>query len=162
MVRVHCKHEQETEQTAAAFSAFIKCGDALLLSGEMGTGKSVFTRALARALGIDGPIPSPTFTILLIHDGPNGKLYHFDLYRLENEDELYEMGLNEMIPPDDGIAVVEWPEICASAMPDKAVRICLEYDGDDPERRILSIDLVDEQADEALRARLTGLGIETE
>ena len=162
MVRVYCKSEQETEQTAAAFSAFIRCRDTVLLSGEMGTGKSVFTRALAKAMGIDGPVPSPTFTILLIHDGPKEKLYHFDLYRLENEDELYEMGLDEMIPPDDGIAVVEWPEICASAMPEDAVRIRLEYAGENPDERILFIDLPDEQDSLALKRRLADLGIETE
>ena len=67
----------------------MRAGDVVLLTGEMGAGKSVLTRAAARAMGVEGPVPSPTFTILNIHEGRVIRLYHFDLYRLSDADELY-------------------------------------------------------------------------
>ena len=67
----------------------MRVGDVVLLTGEMGAGKSVLTRAAAHAMGVEGPVPSPTFTILNIHEGRAIRLYHFDLYRLSDADELY-------------------------------------------------------------------------
>ena len=78
----------------------MRAGDVVLLTGEMGAGKSVLTRAAARAMGVEGPVPSPTFTILNIHEGRAMRLYHFDLYRLSDADELYGMGLDEYIPAE--------------------------------------------------------------
>ncbi len=161
MVCVHCKNEQETERVGALLGRLMVCSEVLLLSGEMGTGKSVLTRGLAAQLGIDGPVPSPTFTILLIHESSKINLYHFDLYRLENEDELYEMGLDEMIPPDDGIAVIEWPQNCASAMPDKCFRVELEYVADAPDERVLNIELPSVSREQDFRALVLESGIES-
>lgn len=110
-----------------ALGACLRPGDVVLLTGEMGAGKSVFTRAAARGMGVEGPVPSPTFTILNIHDGKRMKLYHFDLYRLENEDELYEMGLEEFIPPMDGAVMIEWPQMAQGAMPESALLVELAY-----------------------------------
>ena len=93
----------------------------------MGAGKSVLTRAAARGLGVIGPVPSPTFTILNIHEGERIKLYHFDLYRLEGEDALYEMGLDEFIPARDGASLIEWPQMAAEAMPEDHLSIDLRY-----------------------------------
>lgn len=103
----------------------------MLLEGEMGAGKSVLTRAAARGMGVEGPVPSPTFTILNIHEGRAMKLYHFDLYRLEGEDALYEMGLEEYIPARDGASLIEWPQMAQEAMPRDhlAIEICYADDG---------------------------------
>lgn len=160
MVCVHCKNEKETERVGALLGGQMTCSDVLLLSGEMGTGKSVLTRGLAARLGIEGPIPSPTFTILLIHEGSGLTLYHFDLYRLENEDELYEMGLDEMIPPDNGVAVIEWPQNCAMAMPEKCFRVSLAYVPDAPEERILNMDFPENSLEQRFRAAAQAAGIE--
>ena len=160
MVCVHCRNERETERVGALLGRQMSCSDVLLLSGEMGTGKSVLTRGLAAQLGIDGPIPSPTFTILLIHEGSGPALYHFDLYRLENEDELYEMGLDEMIPPDNGIAVIEWPQNCAAAMPERCFRAELAYVPDAPEERNLKIELPEENLEQRFRTEVQASGIE--
>ena len=108
----------------------------MLLEGEMGAGKSVLTRAAARGMGIEGPVPSPTFTILNVHEGRGMKLYHFDLYRLEGEDALYEMGLDEFIPAHDGASLIEWPQMAAEAMPEDALHIELAYAEDGLAREI--------------------------
>ena len=102
----------------------------------MGAGKSVLTRAAARGLGVVGPVPSPTFTILNIHEGERIKLYHFDLYRLEGEDALYEMGLDEFIPARDGASLIEWPQMASEAMPEDHLSIDIRYAMDGEAREI--------------------------
>ena len=105
----------------------LRAGDVILLRGEMGAGKSVLTRAAAAGMGVDGPVPSPTFTILNIHEGTDLKLYHFDLYRLESADALWEMGLEEYIPSADGATFIEWPQMAEEAMPEDVLEIAIEY-----------------------------------
>ena len=122
-----CENERDTQRLGRALGACLRPGDVVLLTGEMGAGKSVLTRAAAQGMGVQGPVPSPTFTILNIHEGARMKLYHFDLYRLEGEDALYEMGLDEFIPPADGAAMIEWPQMAEGAMPEDALRVELAY-----------------------------------
>ena len=102
-------------------------GDVILLQGEMGAGKSVLTRAAARGMGVEGPVPSPTFTILNIHEGTSLNLYHFDLYRLESADALFEMGLEEYIPSLDGATFIEWPQMAQEAMPESVLEVNITY-----------------------------------
>ena len=107
------------EQTRAFAEKLASClsrGDVLLFYGDLGAGKSEFIRGLARGLGISGPIASPSFTIMNLYDEGRLPLYHFDWYRLESSDELYEMGLDEYLG-GDGIACVEWPTQCPDAIP---------------------------------------------
>jgi len=127
--------ERLTRRLGRSIGACMRAGDVVLLRGEMGAGKSVLTRAAARAMGVDGPVPSPTFTILNIHEGRDLKLYHFDLYRLEGADALYEMGLEEYIPARDGATFVEWPEMAEDAMPPDALTVTLSYAADGLARR---------------------------
>ena len=128
--------EAQTRRLGRALGACLRAGDVVLLRGEMGAGKSVLTRAAARGMGIEGPVPSPTFTILNIHEGREIKLYHFDLYRLEGVDALYEMGLEEYIPARDGAAFIEWPEMAEEAMPEDALTVTLTYEEDGMARRV--------------------------
>ncbi len=107
--------------------AILRAGDVILLRGEMGAGKSVLTRAAARGMGVSGPVPSPTFTILNIHEGSALRLYHFDLYRLESADALWEMGLEEYIPSADGASFIEWPQMAEEAMPEDVLDIEIVY-----------------------------------
>ena len=100
----------------------LRPGECILLSGEMGAGKSVFTRGMARGMGITEPIPSPTFTIMNVHEGPT-RLYHFDFYRLSGPEELYAAGLDEFIPPEDGVAAIEWPDLVPEVLPEGALRL---------------------------------------
>ena len=125
-----------TQRLGYCLGACLAVGDVVLLTGEMGAGKSVLTRAAARGMGITGPVPSPTFTILNVHEGSKMKLYHFDLYRLEGEDALYEMGLDEFIPARDGASLIEWPQMAAEAMMEDALAIELSYAQDGMAREI--------------------------
>lgn len=127
MVHIHCHTEKQTQRLGNCLGACLRPGDVVLLRGEMGAGKSVLTRAAARAMGVEGPVPSPTFTILNIHEGCAMNLYHFDLYRLEGADALYEMGLEEYIPAKDGASLIEWPEMAEEAMPESVLEITLRY-----------------------------------
>lgn len=81
-------------------------GALILLEGELGAGKTVFARGVGRGLGVRGPIGSPTFNILIVY---NGRLpfHHFDLYRLEDDEELFELGIDEYLE-GDGVTLVEW------------------------------------------------------
>ena len=130
MVSFQLEREEQTQRLGMALGACLRAGDVVLLRGEMGAGKSVLTRAAARAMGVSGPVPSPTFTILNIHEGTGMRLYHFDLYRLEGADALYEMGLEEYIPADDGATFIEWPEMAEEAMPEDALTVTLAYGED--------------------------------
>lgn len=114
----------ETRTLGERLASSFRPGDVLLLLGDMGVGKSELTRGIARGLGIQGPVASPTFTILQVYDEGHIPLYHFDWYRLESADELYEMGMDEYLG-GDGIAIIEWPSQCPEAIPPCRLEITL-------------------------------------
>lgn len=114
----------ETRTLGERLASSLRPGDVLLLLGDMGAGKSELTRGIARGLGIQGPVASPTFTILQVYDEGHIPLYHFDWYRLESTDELYEMGMDEYLG-GDGIAIIEWPSQCPEAIPPCRLEITL-------------------------------------
>ena len=93
-LRLKTRSEDDTFALGRALGAFLRPGDALLLSGDLGTGKSVLARGAARSLGVEGPMPSPSFTILFPYEG-KCPVYHFDLYRLSGPDEFEAAGLYE-------------------------------------------------------------------
>ncbi len=127
------RSESETMRFASRLADMLNEGDTLLLEGDLGTGKSVIARGVARALGVAGAMPSPTFVLMIPYAGRK-KIYHFDLYRLADPDEFYEAGLDEYIG-GDGIALVEWPEM-AELSPDPALRVILSRGNADDDRRI--------------------------
>ena len=96
----------------------------------MGAGKSELTRGIASGLGIDGPVSSPSFTILQVYEDGRIPLYHFDWYRMESVEELYELGMEEYLG-GDGIAVVEWPTRCPEAVPENYLEITFTSLGED-------------------------------
>ena len=107
----------ETRAMGRQLAASLQPGDVLLLYGDLGAGKSELTRGIAEGLGVSGPVTSPSFTILNVYDDGRIPLYHFDWYRLESAEELYEMGMDEYLG-GDGVAVVEWPTQCPEAIPE--------------------------------------------
>lgn len=125
MIRLFCPNEETTRRLGFCLGARLRPEDVVLLKGEMGAGKSVLARAAARGMGVSGPVPSPTFTLLNVHEGREMRLYHFDLYRLEGADALYEMGLEEYIPAPDGATLIEWPQRAGEAMPERALVVTL-------------------------------------
>lgn len=103
------RSEADTLAFAQRLAQMLDAGDTVLLNGDLGVGKSVIARGVAKGLDIQGPMPSPTFTIMIPYEGTK-KLYHFDLYRLADPDEFYAAGLEEFVG-GDGVALVEWPEM---------------------------------------------------
>ena len=106
--RLKTRSEEDTFELGRALGAFLRPGDAMLLSGDLGAGKSVLARGAARALGVEGPMPSPSFTIMFPYEG-RVPVYHFDLYRLSGQDEFEAAGLDEWFG-GRGVCLVEWPE----------------------------------------------------
>ncbi len=111
----------------------LRAGDVILLEGELGAGKSELARGIAKGLGVAETVTSPSFTILNVYDSGRIPLYHFDWYRVEDEEELYELGLDEFLG-GDGAALVEWPERCPDAVPETCLRIRIEAVGENRRR----------------------------
>ncbi len=128
------KSAGETRALGERIAGQLQPGDVLLLEGDLGAGKSELTRGIARGLGVTETVTSPSFTILNVYESGRCPLYHFDWYRLESADELYELGMDEYLG-GDGIAVIEWPGQCPDAVPENAMRIRLEAAGKN-ERKI--------------------------
>lgn len=142
------RSEADTLRFAGRLSDMLKAGDSVLLHGDLGAGKSVFARGVARGMGVTGAMPSPTFTLMIPYEG-NKKLYHFDLYRLNDPDEFYAAGLEEFIG-GDGVALVEWPEM-AEIDPVPCLHVTIRRGGDENEREI-GIECVGTELDAALLA----------
>lgn len=121
---------EETRALGARLAQQLLPGDALMLAGDMGAGKSELTRGIARGLGVTGYVPSPTFTILQVYDAGRLPLYHFDWYRLSGAEELYELSMDEYLYAD-GVAVVEWPSQAEDAVPERHLEITITPVGDD-------------------------------
>ena len=100
------KSSEETIAAAKEFAAGLCGGDVVLLSGELGAGKTTFTKGIALALGVKERITSPTFTIVKEYEGEKLRLYHMDMYRLSGD--ITELGLEEYLGREDGVSVIEW------------------------------------------------------
>ncbi len=120
----------ETRALGERLASGLQPGDTVILEGELGAGKSELARGIARGLGVTETVTSPSFTILNVYESGRCPLYHFDWYRLESEEELYELGMDEYLG-GDGIAVVEWAERCPDAVPEDCIRIRLEATGEE-------------------------------
>lgn len=100
--------ETATAELGARIARGLEPGDAVLLKGELGAGKTTLARAILRALGVEGHVPSPTFTLVQSYQAHDLALFHFDLYRIESPRELAELGIDDAL--EEGVALVEWPE----------------------------------------------------
>ena len=102
------KNIEQTISFAKSLSEKFSGGEILLLSGELGAGKTAFTKGIALGLNIKSIITSPTFTIMNMYSSGKLNLYHFDMYRIEDERDIYELGFNEFIGNPNGVCCVEW------------------------------------------------------
>jgi tRNA threonylcarbamoyladenosine biosynthesis protein TsaE len=136
--------EADTFAFGRALGACLRAGDCVLLTGDLGAGKSVLVRGVADAHGVTGAMPSPTFVLMIPYEG-DVKIYHFDLYRLGDPDEFYEAGLEEFVG-GDGIALIEWPQM-ADLHPAGAVHVELRRGAGDDDRVICVTGLTDEKLD---------------
>ncbi|HIU88533.1 MAG TPA: tRNA (adenosine(37)-N6)-threonylcarbamoyltransferase complex ATPase subunit type 1 TsaE [Candidatus Avilachnospira avistercoris] len=118
---------KETMELGERLGREARCGDIFLLSGDLGCGKTVFAKGFAKGLGIDEDITSPTFTILREYEGGRLRLAHFDAYRIEDADEMYEIGFEDYLY-GDGVCLIEWPEMVEELIPDSAKLIRITKD----------------------------------
>ena len=114
---------EETKSLARKLAAKAERGDCYCLVGDLGAGKTEFTRAFIRELCGEITVASPTFNILQIYEG-DIPIYHFDFYRIKNEADLVEIGLEEAL--EKGICVIEWPQVAENLLPEKRVNIHIE------------------------------------
>ena len=101
--------QEETIALGERLGALLQMGDVLVLTGDLGAGKTQLTKGIAVGMGVEDDVTSPTFNILMVYDGADMPLYHFDLYRLDDPDQLEDIGLYEMLD-GDGACVIEWGE----------------------------------------------------
>lgn len=126
---LHLPDEAATQALGRTLAASLRAGDAVCLTGPLGAGKSTLARALIRALTTpDEEVPSPTFTLVQFYETPAFPLAHFDLYRLSDPDEAYEIGLDEAL--DNGVALIEWPQRLEERLPATRLDIDIALDGD--------------------------------
>jgi len=134
-----------TAAFAGHFVPFARPGNTLLLSGEIGAGKTHFARSLIRLLDPGAfEVPSPTFTLVQVYDGPGTEVWHADLYRLTSPDDCVELGLTEAF--DTAFCLVEWPDRLGDAAPDNA--LTLDFAPlEDPDARKLTLRWTDPRWD---------------
>jgi tRNA threonylcarbamoyladenosine biosynthesis protein TsaE len=149
--RYESEAEAETMRLAARIAGVAEAGDVLALGGPLGAGKTVFARGFIRALtSPDEEIPSPTFTLVQVYEGPDCPIHHFDLYRIERADELYELGIEEAFA--EGITLIEWPERARGFANERWLTVVFAIDDDAAEKRAISF-----RPGAAWRARLERL-----
>jgi tRNA threonylcarbamoyladenosine biosynthesis protein TsaE len=113
----------ETAVLGARIAALLSPGDAVALEGDLGAGKTTLARAILEALGFGETVPSPTFTLVQRYETPHLAVAHFDLYRVEREEEIDELGLDEALT--EGAVLIEWPERAGSRLPADALHVQL-------------------------------------
>ena len=125
----------ETEALGQRLAERLQPGDVIAYTGDLGAGKTAFTRGLARGLGITERITSPTFTIVNEYQGGRLPLFHFDMYRLGSSEELYEIGWEDYLARG-GVCAVEWSEIVADALEEDCIRVDIRQGDMDHQRKI--------------------------
>ena len=138
---IESRSEKDTFALGQKLGGDCRPGDIVLLNGDLGVGKTVFTKGFGKGLGIEEPISSPTFTIMQIYESGRLPLYHFDVYRIADPDEMDEIGYEDYFF-GDGVTLVEWASLIEELLPPEAIRIRIEKN---PEKgmdyRLITIDV---------------------
>ena len=137
MKRIITRSEQETKEVARELASKIGKNAVIVLSGELGAGKTKFTEGFLSYFGLENEISSPTFTIVNEYRNNKATIYHFDVYRLSDVDEFYAIGGEEYFTK--GICIIEWGEIIEEILPRDCVRIDIKKDENDLAKRIIEI-----------------------
>lgn len=127
----------ETERLGQALARTLCAGAVVAFTGDLGAGKTAFTRGLARGLGVTGQVTSPTFTIVNEYEGNRLPLFHFDMYRLSGSDELFDIGWEDYLARG-GVCAVEWSENIVDALENDCIRVDIRR-GDHDEQRVITI-----------------------
>ena len=119
------KNEHETELVGEGFAAALPKGAVIAMYGDLGAGKTAFVRGMAKGMGLDCRVSSPTFTIVNEYLGER-ELIHFDMYRLKSPEEAFEIGIEDAF--SEGVSLIEWPEKIGNLLPKKHIRVLIEPD----------------------------------
>ena len=131
---------EETEALGARLAGALKAGGVVAFTGDLGAGKTAFVSGMARALGVEERVTSPTFTIVNEYEGGRLPLFHFDMYRLDSADELFHIGWEDYLARG-GVCAVEWSERVDEALPEGAVFITFARPAAEPEHaRVITIE----------------------
>ncbi len=132
--------ELETLKLGEKLAKNAYAGEIITLDGDLGSGKTVFAKGFARGLGIDEPITSPTFTIVREYESGRLPLYHFDVYRIDSPDEMYEVGFDDYLF-GNGVCIIEWAENIREILPENIVRISIKRsDTENFDARIIELE----------------------
>ncbi|MCX7880580.1 MAG: tRNA (adenosine(37)-N6)-threonylcarbamoyltransferase complex ATPase subunit type 1 TsaE [Ignavibacteria bacterium] len=146
MERYNSKSEEETKQIAFEFSKRLKIGDLVALVGELGTGKTLFIRGVGNYFKINEIVTSPSFTIINLYNGlfesKSFNIYHIDLYRIKNINEIIDLGFSEIIASPNSIFFIEWAEKAFDLITPPYYKITFENVEENPDHRIITLELV--------------------
>jgi len=131
--------EEETVKIARDLAENISKGDIIVLSGELGSGKTKFVEGFLSYFGLENEVSSPTFTILNEYTSEDTNIYHFDIYRLKDSDEFYNLGFFEYF--DKGISLIEWGEMIENIIPKSYIKVTFLKDESDENTRYINIHL---------------------
>ena len=137
---------RETARIGSALGQYAEAGDVFLLSGELGAGKTCLTQGIAKGLGVDGYVRSPTFVLVSVHQG-RLPLYHIDIYRLDEVAEVVDLGLEEYLA-GDGVSVIEWASKALEVFPQPYVLVTLTYEGEN--ERLIQLEAMGERYESLL------------
>ena len=130
--------EEETKKFAKEFAKKLKVGDVIVLTGDLGSGKTKFVEGILSNFGLENEISSPTFTIVNEYKKDDINIYHFDVYRLEDSDEFYAIGGEEYF--EKGICLIEWGEIIENILPKKHITVTFKRNLDEENKREIEIE----------------------
>ncbi len=147
-VKLISHNEKETLDIGKTLASLLKKGDTVVLTGELGSGKTKLTEGILTYYGLEDEISSPTFTIVNEYIKDDIKIFHFDVYRLEDSSEFYAIGGEEYF--ENGICIIEWGEIIQDALPKDYIHIQFERNDNDENTRILNLTSYGEKYDELL------------
>lgn len=138
MKKIISNSEEETKLIGRKFAKDLKNGDVIVLTGDLGSGKTKFTEGVLQFFGLENEISSPTFNIVNEYVNRDVNVYHFDVYRLEDEDEFYAIGGEEYF--EKGICLIEWGEMIEHALPNKYIQISFSRNLEDENLREIVIE----------------------
>jgi tRNA threonylcarbamoyl adenosine modification protein YjeE len=130
-LRLTTESSDHTERLGEIIGAWLRPGDVILLHGDLGAGKTTLTKGIARVLGVQDTVASPSFALVNEYALPLLRLFHLDLYRLDDPADLESIGFAELTSAEDGIAIVEWPERAGTLLPDRYLLVEIMYAGED-------------------------------
>lgn len=135
-IKIISNNQEETKQLAKKFAKFLSKGDIVVLTGELGAGKTKFVEGFLENFNLQNEISSPTFNIVNEYVNDNISIYHFDVYRLLDSDEFYSIGGEEYF--ERGICLIEWGEIIEDILPKSYIHITIKKDNSNENKRIIT------------------------